>query len=70
LLGVALYYADDRRGGGDTYGLFAIIGAIVVLFAGFDLKQLPRWQRVVVRLLYVGVGAVLLFIVWALAIGP
>jgi hypothetical protein len=62
LLGVAIYYSA-YSGREQRYGFFAIIGAIVVLFAGFDLRQVPRWQRVAVRLVYFCIGTVLLFLV-------
>jgi hypothetical protein len=67
LLAVAV--ANSGSDGDERYGLFAVVAAITLLFAGFDLKRLPRWQRVAVRLAYCCVGAVLLFLVWVVVIG-
>jgi energy-coupling factor transporter transmembrane protein EcfT len=64
---LAIY--STRDGGDQTYGLLAIIAAIVVLMVGVPLKQFPRWLKVSVWFLYVGIGAVLLFVLWVAFVG-
>jgi hypothetical protein len=67
LVCVAIY--SNRDGSDRTYGLFAIIAAIVVLMAGVAPKQLPPWLKLPVWLLYLSIGAVLLFILWVVVGG-
>ena len=49
--------------------VLSVVTAVVVLAAGLDFKQLPRWQRVVFGLVYAVIGLVIFFVLLVMAVG-